>query len=186
MKKSCSSSSARALVALVVVIVAAIAGTTVALAASATPAGGTFRVFDVSNGLGGGGNVLLTGAIGDHGHSQSVTKSGAVNQNGGYVKLTLSQGTVTLNKTALDNAIGQAFGKAAPNSSNCSLSVVASGKVSFVSGTGRYRGATGSAHLTVAFGLILPRKNGKCDTSNSAVPTAGQQIVYGTGSVSFK
>jgi hypothetical protein len=186
MKRSWSSESARALVALVLVTVAAIAGTTVALAASATPAGGAFRVFDVSNGLGGGGTVLLTGAIGDHGHSQSVTESGTVNQNGSYVKLALSQGTLTLNKIALDNAINQAFGKAAPNSSTCSLSVAASGKLPFVSGTGLYAGASGSAHVTVAVGFILPRKNGKCDTANSATPTASQQIVYGTGSVSFK
>jgi len=185
MKRSWSSVSACALVALVFVAVAAVTGTTVALAASSTPAGGAFRVFGVSNGLGGGGTVLLTGAIGDHGHSQSVTKSGKVNQNGSYVKLTLSQGTLTLDKTALDNAINRAFGKAAPNSSTCSLSAAASGNLPFVSGTGLYTGASGSAHITVAVGFILPRKNGKCDTSNSAVPTALQQIVYGTGTVSF-
>jgi hypothetical protein len=186
MKRSWSSLSGRALVALLLITVTAIAGTTVALAASATPAGGAFRVFDVSNGLGGAGTALLTGAIGDHGRSQSVTKSGAPNQNGTYVKLTLSQGTLMLNSSALDKAINQAFGKAVPNSSNCSLSVVASATLPFVSGTGRYVGATGSAHLTVAIGAILPRKNGKCDNSNNVTPTASRQIVYGTGSVSFK
>jgi hypothetical protein len=185
MNRSWSSLSARALVALVLVTFAAIAGTAVALAASSSPAGGAFRVFGVSNGLGGGGTVLVTGAIGDHGRSQSVTKSGAVNQNGSYVKLTLSQGTLTLNKTALDKAINRAFGKATPNSSTCSLSAAASGQLPFVSGTGLYAGATGAAHITVAVGFILPRKNGKCDTANSATPTASQQIVYGTGTVSF-
>jgi hypothetical protein len=184
MKRSWSSVSARALVALVLVTATAITGATVALAASA-PAGGPFRVFDVSNGLGGGGTVLLTGSVGDHGHSQSVTKSGQVNQNGSYVKLTLSQGTLTLNKTSLDNAITRAFRKAEPNSSTCSLSVAASGNLPFVSGTGLYAGASGSAHVTLTIGFILPRKNGKCDTANSATPTASQQIVYGTGTVSF-
>lgn len=186
MKRSWSSVSARALVALVLVTVAAITGTAVALAASATPAGGTFRVFNVGNGVGGAGKVLLTGAIGDHGTSQSVTKSGKVNGNGAYVKLTLSEGTLTLDKTALDNAINRAFGKAALNSSTCSLSVVVSSKLPFVSGTGLYATASGSANLTIAIGAIFPRKNGKCDTANNAVPTASQQIVYGTGSVSFK
>ncbi|MGH2886358.1 MAG: hypothetical protein ACRDPA_27285 [Solirubrobacteraceae bacterium] len=185
MKKSWSSVSARALGVLVLVTVAAITGTTVALAASSTPAGGAFRVFGESKGLGGGGTVLVTGAIGDHGQSQSVTKSGKVNQNGSYVKLTLSQGTLTLNATALNNAVNRAFGKAAPNGSTCSLSVAASGKLPFVSGTGLYAGATGSARITVAVGFILPRKNGKCDLANSATPTASQQIVYGTGTVSF-
>jgi hypothetical protein len=185
MKRSWSSVSVHALVALALVTVAAIGWTTVALAAPSTPAGGSFRVFDVSNGLGSGGTVVLTGAIGDHGHSQSVTKSGTVNQNGAYVKLILSQGTVTLDKTALDNAINRQFKKAVPNSSTCSLSAAASGVLPFVSGTGLYAGASGSAHITVAIGFILPRKNGKCDTANSATPTASQQIVYGTGSVSF-
>ncbi|HUA47286.1 MAG TPA: hypothetical protein VMA77_18765 [Solirubrobacteraceae bacterium] len=185
MKRSWSSVSARTLVALVLVTVAAISGTTVALASSSAPAGGAFRVFGVSTGLGGGGTILVTGAIGDHGHSESVTKSGQVNQNGSYVKLTLSQGTLTLNKTALDNAINRQFGKAAPNQATCSLSAAASGNLPFVSGTGLYAGATGSAHITVAVGFILPRKNGKCDTANSATPTASQQIVFGAGSVSF-
>jgi hypothetical protein len=185
MKRSWSSVSARALVALMLVTVAAITGTTVALAASSTPAGGAFRVFGASKGLGGGGAILLTGAIGDHGQSQSVTKSGQVNQNGSYVKLTLSQGTLTLNKTALDNAINREFGKAAPNPATCSLSAAASGNLPIVSGTGLYAGASGSAHITVAVGFILPRKNGKCNTANSATPTASQQIVFGTGSVSF-
>lgn len=185
MNRSWSSVSARALVALVLVTVAAIAGTTAALAASSTPAGGAFRVFGVSNGLGGGGKILLTGAIGDHGQSQSVSQSGQVNQNGAYVKLTLSQGTLTLNKTALDKAINRQFEKARPNTSNCSLSAAASGELPFVSGTGLYVGATGSAHITVAVGFILPRKNGKCDTANSATPTVSQQLVYGTGNVTF-
>jgi hypothetical protein len=179
-----SSVSARALVTLVLVTVAAITGATVALA-SATPAGGAFRVFSVSNGLGGGGKVLLTGAIGDHGQVHSVTQAGKVNGNGAYVKLTLSQGTLTLNKTVLNKALNRAFGKLAPNSSTCSVSVAATGQLPIVSGTGLYAGASGSAHLTVAVGFILPRKNGKCDTANNAVPTASQQIVYGTGSVSF-
>lgn len=186
MKRRWSSVSARALVALVLVTAAAIAGTTVALAASATPAGGAFRVFNVGNGLGGVGKVLLTGAIGDHGTSQSVTKSGKVNGNGAYVKLTLSQGTLTLNKTALDNAINRAFGKAAVDSSTCSLSIAVSSRLPFVSGTGLYATASGSANLTIAVGVIFPRKNGKCDTANNAIPVAAQQIVYGTGSVSFK
>ena len=185
MQRSWSLRPARALIALVLMTAAAIAGTTVALAASSTPAGGAFRVFGVSNGLGGAGTILVTGAIGDHGRSDSVTKSGKVNQNGAYVRLTMSRGTLTLNKTALDNAINRAFGSAAPNLATCSASAAASGKLPIVSGTGLYAGATGSAQITVSVGFILPRKGGKCDTSNSATPTASQQIVFGTGRVSF-
>lgn len=186
MKSRWNSGPARALAAAALVTVTAVGATTGALAASSTPAGGAFRVFGVSNGLGGGGTVLLTGAIGDHGQSQSVTKSGKVNQNGAYVKLTMSQGTMTLNKTTLDNAINRSFGKAAPNPANCSMSAAGTGRLPIVSGTGMYAGATGSARITVAVGFILPRKGGKCDLANSATPTASQQIVTGTGSVSFK
>jgi hypothetical protein len=165
-------------------------GTAVALATSSTPAGGSFRVFGVSNGLGSGGTVLVTGAIGDHGRSQSVTQAGKPNSNGAYVKLTLSQGTLLLNKTNLDTAINKAFSKATVNSATCSLSVAASGTLPFVNGTGLYAGASGSAHVTIAAGFILPRhtsgaKAGNCNTSNSAMPVASRQIVYGTGNVSF-
>jgi hypothetical protein len=176
----------RALAAAGLVTATAIAGTTAALAASTTPAGGAFRVFGVSNGLGAGGTILVTGAIGDHGQSQSVTKSGKVNQNGAYVKLTLSHGTLTLNQTRLDNAINRSFGKATPNPDNCSISAVGTGRLPIVSGTAMYAGATGSAQITVSVGLILPLKGGKCDLSNSATPVASQQIVTGTGRVSFK
>lgn len=186
MKTSWSSGSVRALAAAALVTVTAIGATTAALAASSAPAGGAFRVFGVSNGLGAGGTILLTGAIGDHGQSQSVTKSGQVNQNGAYVKLTLSQGTLTLNKTTLDNAINRSFGKSAPNPANCSISAAGTGRLPIVSSTGMYAGATGSARITVSVGFILPRKGGKCDLSNSATPTASQQIVTGTGRVSFK
>jgi hypothetical protein len=180
----------RVAIAMVTAVAVTSVGATVAVATSTTPAGGSFRVFGVSNGLGPGGTVLLTGAIGDHGRSQTVNKAGKPNSNGGYVKLRLSQGTLMLNKTKLDSAINKAFNSATLNSATCSLSVAASGTLPFVSGTGKYAGASGSAHLTVAVGLILPRSKtganaGKCNTSNSATPVASRQIVYGTGNVSF-
>ncbi len=180
---STRSLSRQALAAVVVVAVAAIAGTAAALAASSSGAGGSFRVFDVSNGLGAGGRVLLSGAIGDHGRSESITKSGKVSQNGSYVRLKLSHGTLTLNKSSLDRAIGRTFKGAVPNRATCSLSAAASGRLPFVSGTGRYTGVKGSVHLTVAVGFIFRRKSGKCDTRGA--PTASQQIVYGTGTASF-
>ena len=119
-----------------------------------------------------------------------MTKAGKPTSNGAYVKLTLSQGTLTLNKTKLDKAINKAFNHASLNSATCSLAVAASGTLPFVSGTGLYAGASGSAHVTVAAGFILPRyktgaKAGECNSSMSATPVASRQIVYGTGSVSF-
>lgn len=178
-----NSISRRALAAVVVVSVAAIAGTAASLAASSGGVGGSFRVFDVSNHAGQDGRVLLTGSIGDHGRSESVTKSGKVSKSGGYTKLQLSRGTITLKKTALDKAIGQSFHGVVVNRATCSLSAAASGRLSIVSGTGHYAGVKGSAHITVAIGYILPRKHGKCD--GRAVPTATEQIAYGRGTASF-
>jgi hypothetical protein len=171
---------------LIAVVVTALA----AVAAVATPAGGAIRIFGTSNGLGGGGKVLITGAIGDHGQSQSVTKSGKTNGNGNYVLLKLTQGTILLNKTVLDQKINRSFNHAKLNQATCSLSAAASAGLPIVSGTGLYTGITGNAHITVAVGFTLPRYSsganaGKCNTSNSAAPTASIQTVSGTGRVSF-
>jgi hypothetical protein len=157
---------------------------------SSTPAGGSFRVFGVSNGLGPGGSVLVTGAVGDHGRSQTVNKAGKPSPGGTYVKLTLSQGTVTLNQLKLGMAINQAFSKVVPDTATCSLSVVASATIPIISGTGLYANASGSANITVALGFIQPRytsgaKSGQCNFGNNVAPVSSRQIVYGTGNVTF-
>src|ERR1700722_13370629 len=117
----------RALTAVVVVSVAAIAGTAAALAASSGGVGGSFRVFDVSNHAGQGGRVLLTGSIGDHGRIESVTKSGTVSKSGGYTRLELSRGTITLKRPALHHTIGKSSDGVVENRATCSLSASASG-----------------------------------------------------------
>lgn len=174
-----------------VIFVALLVSALVAVSAgAATPAGGAIRVFGVSNGLSGGGKVLITGAIGDHGKNQSVTKSGKPSANGSYVLLKLTQGTILLNKTMLDQRINRAFNNAKLDAATCSLSAVASAGLPIVSGTGLYTGITGTAHITLQAGFTLPRFSsganaGKCNTSNSAAPTASVQLVSGTGTVSF-
>lgn len=165
-------------------------GATAAVAASSPPAGGPIRVFGTSSGLGGGGTVLVTGAVGDHGTSRSVNKSGKPAANGHYVKLSLTQGTILLNKTKLDASINRAFGAAKVNPATCSLSVVASGTLPIVSGTGHYAGVAGTVRITIGVGFILPRytsgaRAGQCNESNSAQPTASLQIVEGAGTARF-
>ncbi len=165
-------------------------GAAVAAATSSTPAGGSVHIFDTSPGTGNGGKVLITGAVGDHGTSRTVNKAGKPNSNGSYVKLTLTQGTIMLNKTKLDAKIGRAFGSAVVNSATCSLGVVASGPLSVVGGTGLYKGISGTAHVTLGGGFILPRfasgpHAGQCNLSNSAQPTSSLQLVFGTGTVKF-
>lgn len=162
-------------------------GSAVAVATTSTPAGGTIHVFGDSNGFGGGGTILVVGAIGDHGTSQSTNAQGKVSPNGSYVKLTLSKGTILLNKSTLDSNINRAFNHAVPNKSTCSLYGSASGPVTAVSGSGAYASISGSLRVTVSIGFIAPRKaSGACNMSNSARPVAAKQFVTGSGTVSFK
>jgi hypothetical protein len=159
-------------------------------ATSSTPAGGSIRVFGTSPGTGGGGKVLITGAIGDHGTTLAVNKAGKPESNGGYVKLTLTQGTIMLNQTKLAATLNRAFRSAVVNSATCSVSIIGSGALPVVAGTGIYTRISGTAHITLSAGIILPRYKsgahaGKCNESNSAQPTASVQLVEGTGTVSF-
>ena len=175
-----------AAIALVIALALAATGAAVAAATATSPTGGTIHIFGVSKGLGGGGSALLTGAIGDHGKSASVTKTGKPSANGSYVKLTLTQGDILLNQSKLNAKANHAFNHLVLNPSTCSTFVSASAALPIVSGTGLYATISGSAHVTVSVGFILPKlSSGKCNTSNSSNPTASQQIVYGTGNVSF-
>jgi hypothetical protein len=168
----------------------AVTAGSVAIGAPGTPAGGSIHVFGSSPGTGGGGKVLVTGAIGDHGSTKSADKSGRPDANGSYVKLTLTKGTIELNKTKLDAKISHAFGSAVLNSATCSFAVIASSALPIVNGTGLYKGISGSVGITLSLGLILPRyasgaHAGQCNQSNAAQPSASLQVVDGTGTVSF-
>ena len=51
------------------------------------------------------------------------------------------------------------------------------GTVRVTGGTGKFAGASGSGVFGVTFSGVLPRKNGKCDTSPSARPVASTAIM---------
>jgi hypothetical protein len=165
-------------------------GSALATAASSAPTGGSVRVLATSSGNGQGGNVLVTGAVGDHGTTRKVNKAGKPTANGNYVKLSLSKGTFELNVTKIDAAANRAYSRLKIDSATCSAAVVFSGPATVVSGTGLYTGIAGKAELTVSYGFILPRFTsgahaGQCNEGNSATPAAGVQVVQGTGTVSF-
>jgi hypothetical protein len=175
------------LVAITTMVAVTGAAAAVALATTSTPAGGTIHVFGDSNGQGGGGTILIVGAIGDHGTTFSANAKGKPNSNGSFVKLALKKGTILLNKSKLDTSINGAFGKAAPNPATCSVYIAASGPVTAVSGTGTYAGVSGTVHVTISIGLVQPRtKSGKCNFANNAAPIASKQFVVGSGTLSFK
>ncbi len=161
-----------------------------AVAATGTPAGGSIRVLSTSPGTGGGGKVLITGAIGDHGTSRTVNKSGKPDSNGSYVKLALTKGTFELNKSRLDKNINRVFTSARVNPATCSLGISASGVLPVADGTGLYKGISGSIRITISIGLTLPRytsgpRAGMCNEGNAAAPTASLQVVTGSGTVAF-
>jgi hypothetical protein len=186
MTKRVRVSRAALLAGLVTLTTAAAAG-----AATGTPAGGSIRVLDTSPGTGaGGGKVLVTGAIGDHGTTRTVNKSGKPESNGRYVKLVLTKGTFELNSITLNKNINRAFNSAPVNPATCSLGIAASGSLPISDGTGLYKGISGTIRITISIGLTLPRytsgpRAGKCNESNAAAPTASLQLVTGSGVVAF-
>jgi hypothetical protein len=163
-------------------------GGTPALAATTPPAGGTIRIFVLPNNNG-GGPIVITGAIGDFGHTLTINKNGTTDPNNGhYVKVTLQKGTFEVNKTALDaksNTAQPAF-----NIATCSAALSVTAPITLFGGTGLYAGIAGTVNTTLDVGFIGPRltsgkDKGQCNNSNSAQPLSQYTVVTGTGTVSF-
>lgn len=138
----------------------------------------------------GGGTIVITGAIGAHGVSGAVTKTGKPDASGHYAELSLTHGTILLDKTKLDSNVNHALKRARFNSKTCSTAVTASATIPVIRGTGGYEGISGRLHLTLSTGFVLPRYTrgahaGQCNKSGSAQPTASLQTVDGTGRVKF-
>ena len=156
-----------------------------------TPSSGSIRVWGLAEVTGPTNKpspVVVTGVIGDYGTTQSVNSSGVPDENGNYVKVTLRMGTFVVNITQLN----QLFGSLQPtefNSANCSAVFTAgpaSVPIKSGSGTGSYKGISGTLSMTVNMAAIAPKtKSGSCNMSNSASPVAGWGTVTGSGSVSF-
>jgi hypothetical protein len=145
--------------------------------------GGAVQVWGTT-GNGGGGTVLLTGAVGDSGKASSVNASGTADKKGAYKLLTLKKGTILLNGTQLNAATNDPnTPPTSMNSTNCSATFVATEPVPVVSGTKAYAGISGSVNITVSFAFIEPMKNGKCNFN--ANPIAQYGSIAGSGTVSF-
>jgi hypothetical protein len=163
-------------------------------AASISHAGGKIQVIGANSGIlgggTGGGTSVITGAIGDNGTSGAVSKTGQPDANGHYVLLTLTHGTIMLDKTRLDSNVRHALKSLRFNSKTCSTTITASATLRVVRGTGGYKGISGNLHVTVTTGFVLPRytrgaHSGQCNKSSTAQPTASLQTVDGTGRVKF-
>jgi hypothetical protein len=154
-----------------------------AAAIGASPSGGTIQVWGTPANNGGGA-VLVTGAVGDSGHSGNTNSSGTPSKKGTYTLLTLKKGTILLNTTQLLQATNNnSTPPTSMNSTTCSATFVVTDPVPVVSGTKAYAGVSGTINVTVSFAFIVPMKNGKCNFNANPIGQYGS--ILGSGSVSF-
>ena len=71
------------------------------------------------------------------------------------------------------------------DSRTCAIVVEQKGSFTLSRGTGAYKGIAGYGTFSAAYTGVLPRRNGKCDTSTGAVPVKGSThaVIIGTGAV---
>jgi hypothetical protein len=161
-------------------------------ASASTVTNGTVHVFDYGDGEGIGSTIVLTGAIGDSGSADSIGANGVPQPNSADVKISLVQGSFTINVARLDKKIGSAFNKVEPSATTCSAYIVVTASTPIVagSGTGAYTGISGGFTVTLTIAVIgskypSGKHAGQCNNSNNS-PSVGQaQIVTGSGTVSF-
>lgn len=153
-----------------------------AAAATATPSGGTIRLF-VAPGQGQGeGTAIVAGAIGDYGKTTKINKTGVG-------EMLLHKGTIRFNLAAIVKKLSNAKPIIA-NTKTCSFVFGATAPVAISNGTGLYKGISGTIILTETFAGYGPYytsgpHKGKCNTSDNATPTAEYGSVQGEGTVKF-
>ena len=177
----------RAAIAVAAVLGGALVGGTSALGAS-TPAGGSIDFLASSSATGGGGTIIVTGAIGDHGKTLNIDANGKPDPNGEHVKVTLTEGTFEVDAVPLDAQTNKASPTFSP--ATCSAALSATGPVTLVDGTGLYKGITGTVSVNISIAFLLPRytsgkHKGKCNMGNNATPFAASELIHGTGTVQF-
>jgi hypothetical protein len=143
--------------------------------AGGKPAGGVIHVYEVDSSLTSNlGDIILTGAINDHGKDhQGIAGKGTIN------KLVLTKGTFEVDTSKL--TVNPPL-----DAKTCTIAGSSTGPVSIVAGTGTrgYRGVRGTVTTTVTIVGVLPKlKNGKCN--GNAAP-AGFSWVKGAGRLSFQ
>jgi hypothetical protein len=179
----CASSAAKATVSKAPSAQAPSAGATSAAKTSA--AGGTVHIIDYSlNSDGPWSKVILTGAIGDWGQAVTVHPNGTIDpQHTSELRLALQQGSFRLNIASLHKKVIRAYSPWASNKSTCSGSVSFTMAAPIVagSGTGSYRGISGSFAVTVTIDEVDVKP--VCDGTSAFL--AQVILIAGPGTVSF-
>ena len=140
------------------------------------PAGGVIHVYESDSSLTlSVANIILTGAISDHGkdHEGVAGKHHTIN------KLVLSKGSFEVDVAKLNPPTRLDTKSCTFSSSGTAMVPIVSG-----SGTGAYRGLTGTTKATLTLIGVLPKtKTGACN--EKAAPVAGFGWVKASGKVSF-
>jgi hypothetical protein len=162
--------------------------TSAAAAGSRTAGGGTtsgaVRLTGYSNSDGPRSTAILTGAIGDYGTAVSVHPDGTVDpQHSSQLRLGLTRGSFRIVIGPLDKQLVSAFRRFPPDRVTCSGIVTVTGAAPVVadSGTGAYRGISGSFRLTIMIAEVDARRD--CSPSSAFLSQA--VIMAGRGTVSF-
>jgi hypothetical protein len=134
-----------------------------------------------------GATVVLSGAIGDFGAAVSVLRNGKVDpEHSSQLRLALTQGSFRLVIGPLHAKFVNALSHASYSLRTCSGHVAVTGAAPVVagSGTGAYKGISGSFTLTIT-GNEVDAKPG-CQPFSGSTPLLAQSIIItGSGSVSL-
>jgi hypothetical protein len=149
-----------------------------AASAEGTSPGGEVHAYEADTSLAGHrGTVILTGAITDHGIDHQGVPEDGTN------RLELSKGSFSV----YVNDLGNKLAAMPVDPVTCSADGSATAAVPIIdgSGTGAYRGISGTFVFTGTTAAILPRlPSGECDTN--ATKYWGILLAQGSGTVSFK
>jgi hypothetical protein len=157
-----------------------------ARSAGTTATGGTAYIADYSaNSDGPTSRVILTGAIGDFGTAVSVHANGAIDPgHSSDLRLRLTHGSFRLAIADLGRNIARAFRHWPGDARTCSgdLRVTAATPIIAGSGTGAYRGISGTFKVTATIDEVDMKP--ACDGTGKFL--AQLIIIAGSGTVSFR
>ena len=128
----------------------------------------------------------LTGAAGDYGHAVTIDRHGKVDSgNPSELKLKLAHGSFRLSIVSIEKAFAKALRHWSPNPATCSGGIIVTAPAPVIahSGTGAYRGITGTFSFTDNSSEVLPRSN--CNDTGGARPLSELIVVDGTGAISY-
>jgi hypothetical protein len=152
-------------------------------AAATPPTAGAVRLTDYTDNDGPTSTVILTGAIGDYGKAQSVNPDGTVNpEHNSQLNLMLTRGSFRLSIADLHKKFVSAMSQFPPNKVTCSGTVTVGAATPIVagSGTGSYKGISGTFNLTLTLDEV-----DKKPCTDSSVLLAQAVVTTGSGTASF-